>query len=222
MNTMKKTVLFLLVVSLMMGVCGCMSNYEQQKAAALEHLEEKYGKTFEIESFTARNMDMPYDLYIMKDAAGNNFSLTVRYAKDGKTEIRDGYYGIAKAEEYQKQLRDVLDRHFVQYKLFTVFTAGYFDNRYDKDYPLAEALKENNMQFFSNNYLFIDGDTAAKTDPQVYEQICSELEQRGLTLYLAIHSVTGEQLQSIDEAEEAERYLPEDYRNGPVFEKTVG
>ena len=76
-----------------------MSNYEQQKAAALEHLEEKYGKTFEIESFTARNMDMPYDLYIMKDAAGNNFSLTVRYAKDGKTEIRDGYYGIAKAAE---------------------------------------------------------------------------------------------------------------------------
>ena len=198
-----------------------MSNYEDQKAAALEHLEKKYGETFSVVSFTARNIDMPYDLYVMKDKADRQFSLTVRYSDEGQRRIQDGYYGVLKADDYQKILRDVLDRYLPDYKLFTVFTASYYEERFDGAFALSEALKENRMQFFSNNYLFVDAETASGTDARVYEQICGELEEYGLTLYLAVYSVSGEQLQNIDEEKEARLYLPEDYRTRPVFEKTI-
>lgn len=220
--TMKKTVLFLMVVSLMIGVCGCgMKSNDEKRSFVLKHMENKYSGSFEIVSFIAKNIDMPYDELVIQDQYGNKFFAYIKEDEHGNEIVQDAYYGVLKADDYDKILRSILDKYFSDYKFFSNFTAGYFDNKYDCNYALSDALKENKVQFFSDNYVFICEENLMSMDEAVYDKLTSEFEDNGLTLYIAVYSVSAEELNRIDEAEDVNLFLPGDYKVNPVFKKTI-
>lgn len=220
--TMKKTGLFLLVLLLMIGVCGCgMKSSEAEKVVALNHVENKYGGSFEVVSYTAKNIDLPYDEVLMQDQAGSKFFVYIKEDENGKMVVQDGYYGILKADEYHQILRDILDKHFTDYKLFSHFTASYFDNEYDGNYDLRDALKMNKAQFFSRNYIFVDEDDLSAVSEAAYEELSQEFEAHGLSLYIVVYSTSKEELETIDETEDVNLFLPDDYRVNPIFKNTI-
>lgn len=220
--TMKKTVLFLMVISLMIGVCGCgMKSNNEKKNSALNHMESKYGGSFEIVSFTSKNIDMPYDELVIQDQYGNNFFAYIKDDGYGNEIVQDAYYGVLKADDYDKILRSILDKYFTDYKFFSHFTASYFDNKYDSNYALSDALKENKAQFFSDNYVFICEENQMPMDETAYEKLTHEFEDNGLSLYIAVYNVSAEELNRIDETKDVNFFLPSDYRVNPVFKKTI-
>lgn len=219
-NTMKKALAFFVAIILMMGACGCMSHSEEKKDVALKHVENKYEGSFEIVSYTDKNIDMPYDEFVMKDESGRKFFLYIKENDEGEDVIQDNYYGILKATDYEKTTKKILDKYFSDYKYFFNFTAGYFDNKYDGDFELTDALKDNKRQFFTNNYIFVRKDELL-TDESRYDEMTSELKEYGLTMYLAVYPVSDEEFNCIDENNDVDQYLPDDYRVDPAFKKTI-
>lgn len=197
-----------------------MVSNDKKMAVALDHLENKYGCSFEIVSFTAMNMDMPYDELVMVDANGNKFYTYIDQNEKGELVIHDRYYGILKAEDYDQMMRSILDRFFPEYKLFSNFTAGYFDEKYDSEYPLQEALKENRVQFFSKNYLFLP-EKERNLDGDTFEKLMQALEEKGLSLYIAVYTTEDAAFQKIDEEQNVDQFLPSDYSVKPLFKKTI-
>lgn len=197
-----------------------MVSNDKKMAVALDHLENKYGCSFEIVSFTAMNMDMPYDELVIVDANGNKFYTYIDQNEKGELVIRDRYYGILKAEDYDQMMRSILDCFFPEYKLFSNFTAGYFDEKYDSEYPLQEALKENRVQFFSKNYLFLP-EKERNLDGDTFEKLTQALEKKGLSLYIAVYATEDAAFQKIDEKQDVDQFLPSDYSVKPLFKKTI-
>ena len=220
--TMKKTVLFLMVIFLMIGACGCgMRNIDERKAVALNHIEDKYSGTFEVVSFTSKNIDIPYDEIVMRDQNGKKFFVYIDEDDDGNERIQDGYYGVLKADEYRKTLITILDKYFTNYKFFTNFTANYFDNKYDENYDLSVALRTDKTQFFSKNYIFVSEECLENVSQTVYEELSKELESNVLTLYIAIYRVGIGEIGNIDETKDVNLFLPDDYRAEPEFKITI-
>ena len=216
---MKKIVLFLFVIFLMMGECGC--GMKNTKAVVLSHLESKYGGSFEMISFHGRNIDMPYDEIVMQDQYGNKFYVYIEKDDNGKEVIKDQYYGILKEDEYAQIVRDILDKYLQDYKFFPNFTASFFDNKYDGEYALSDALREEKYQFFSNNYIFMSEDNLRSVSESTFDELTKELENNGFSMFIAIHSVSSEELNNIDETKDVNNFLPDDYPVDPVYEKTI-
>ena len=220
--TMKKTVLFLMVIFLMIGACGCgMRNTDEKKVIALNHIEDKYSGSFEVVSFTSRNIDMPYDEIVMMDRRGNKFFVYIEEDDNGNEIIQDGYYGVLKAGEYRETIENILDKYFTNYKFFSNFTASYFDNKYDEAYDLSEALRVDKTQFFSKNYVFVSEECLENMSQTVYEELSSEFESNGLSLYIAVYRASVDEIAGIDETKDVNLFLPDDYRVEPEFKSTI-
>lgn len=218
---MKKVICIITSLIMIIGACGCMKNDENKKSYVLEHIENKYNKTFEIVSYTDKNIDMPYDEIVMQDSEGKLFFVYVEKNEDGEEVIQDGYYGVLKSDDYEKMIRNILDKYFSDYKFFSEFTASYFDEKYDSDYDLSDALNDNNIQFFTDSYIFVSEETASGIAESAYDELCLELEEQGLTLYLAVYAVSEAEYLSIDEEKNVNLFLPVDYNVSPVFKKTI-
>ena len=220
--TMKKVISVLLVVFLLIGACGCgMRSTDEKKAVALNHIKDKYCGTFEVVSFTSKNIDMPYDEIIMRDQNGKKFFVYIEEDDSGKEKIQDGYYGVLKADEYRKTLTTILDKYFANYKFFSNFTANYFDNKYDENYELGEALRTDKTQFFSKNYVFVSEECLENVSQTVYEELSKELESNGLSLYIAVYRAGISEIDGIDETKDVNLFLPDDYRAEPEFKFTI-
>ncbi len=186
----------------------------------IEHIENKYDEKVEIVSYTAKNIDMPYDEIVCKDSNGKMFFVRIK-KENGEQVIYDNYYGILKSEDYRKVITDILDDYLPEYKYFFNFTAGHFDNKYDKDFEITDALAENPVQFFSYNHIFITNETAEQLDGNVFENLYADIEKRGLSLYIAAYSYTESEYELIDENEDVNKYLPSDHRVDPIFEENI-
>ena len=74
--TMKKTALFLMVILLMIGACGCgMKAVKNEKNNVTIYLEEKYGKSFTLISEEGSAWPVKTKYYNVKDAGGNIFKV---------------------------------------------------------------------------------------------------------------------------------------------------
>lgn len=198
-----------------------MRNTDEKKAVALNHIMDKYCGSFEVVSFTSKNIDMPYDEIVMRDQNGKKFFVYIEEDDSGNEKIQDGYYGVLKADEYRKILTTILDKYFTNYKFFTNFTANYFDNKYDENYELGEALRTDKTQFFSKNYVFVSEECLEYVSQTVYEELSKELESKGLSLYIAVYCAGISEIDGIDETKDVNLFLPDDYRAEPEFKITI-
>lgn len=152
---MKKTVLFLVVILLLVGICGCdMKTVSNEENDIVPFLQEKYGDTFTLLSYNVRNIDIPYDEAVCENSAGQKVKVYVDYER-GLAVLSDDYYGVLKLPEYSSNLRLIVDEYCNDYKLFTQFSANYFDGNYKKDTELKIALSENREQFYTRTVLFV-------------------------------------------------------------------
>ena len=217
---MKRVLLSLITVTFLFLFCSCNKFFLSPVDIVLSELKEKYNEEFYIVDYIPKNIDASFDEFILKNSKGDIFKAYLEKA-DGEPVITDNYYGVLKQGEYKKTIKNILDNYFSEYKFFTSFNAGYFDNKYDCNYELKYALKDNKHQFFSNSYIFITDESAGYIDESNYEELCHELEKSGYTLYIAIYSVSDKEFLSIDEEKDVNLFLPDDYRVDPVFKKTI-
>lgn len=197
-----------------------MDNIQDKGTMVITYLEKKYDEQFDIVSFTAANIDMPYDYVVCKNSRGERFAVYIEQEDDQQI-IRDGYYGILKAEEYRDIIKKILSAYLPEYKYFYNFTASYFDNQYDSDYLLQDALADNKTQFFSRNYIFVSERTREKLSEAVFEEMVAALRKHGLTMYIALYSVPEDRFCVIDETQDVNLYLPTDYKAEPMFKRTI-
>ena len=217
---MKKILLYLAVIFLMIGVCGCMKGDLNQKELAIDHLENKYNEDFEIVSFESRNIDMNYDEVICKNDEGEKITVYMG-EEENELVIVDNYYGIIKRAEYKKILSEVFDDFFPEYMHFFSFTASYYDNKFTKDVDIASALLENKEQFFSRNYIFINESSAEHLNESIFKDVCDAIKKRNLSLWVSIYSVSDDEFALMDENQDVDKYLPDDYDIEPLFKETI-
>lgn len=217
---MKRVLLSLITVTFLFLFCSCNKFFLSPVDIVLSELKEKYNEEFYIVDYIPKNIDASFDEFILKNSKGDIFKAYLEKA-DGEHVITDNYYGVLKQEEYGETIKNILDKYFSEYKFFTDFNASYFDNKYDYNYELKEALKDNKNQFFSNSYIFITDESAGYIDKSNYEELCHELEESGYTLYIAVYTVSDKEFLSIDEEKDINLFLPDDYKVDPVFKKTI-
>ena len=196
-------------------------NDNEKKDRALAYINKKYGENFEIVSFFARNIDMPYDELIVSNSQKQKCKVYIEENDLGIEIIKDEYYGIIKSDEYKQMIREVLDQFLPEYKYFSDFSANYFDDIYDRDYELKDALMNEEMQFYSKNYIFISSEIASQINESVYSDITFSLKMCNLKLYIAFYIVSNEEYIGIDEKKDVNLFLPNDYRVYPVFKKII-
>lgn len=217
--TMKKTVLFLMVIVLMMGVCGCgMKTVTNERNNVVPFLQDKYEETFTLVSYEIRSMDIPYDEAVCTNALGQKVKVYIDY-EDEHVVMTDDYYGILKMPQYSANLRAVLEEYNVECKMFTRFAANYFAGTYDHNTELSQAMAENTEQFYTRTFLFIPESTQIKEN--VFVQLRETLLLKNMTMYLAVYQVDENIYATIDENQEASVYIKSEDGVKPLYEDII-
>ena len=217
--TMKKTVLFLLVIFLVIGACGCgMKTMKNERNNIVPYLEEKYGEEFTLVSYDMRSIDVPYDEAICVNALGQKLKVYVDY-EDGSTVITDNYYGTLRMPQYREVLQEIFKVIPCDFKFCTHFTAGFFDSEYDKDTPLSVALAEKKAQFFTNTFFFVPED--AEIDETMLSQIREACLAKNITMYFAVYKMDAQTYAAIDETQQGSTYIRFEDGDKPLYEITI-
>lgn len=99
-----------MTILVMLGVSGCMNNHEKNIEEMLEHMQEKYGVEFEMQSYVPRNIDCSYDVWLCKAKGDDEVIEVHRYygklAKDGK--YADEYYSRLVQDEVERRAQEAL------------------------------------------------------------------------------------------------------------------
>ena len=109
----------------------------------LKHLEEKYG-----EKFIPLNMNSEYikglDILQVYKEGTNPVTDKVeacREEKDGKVEFYDGYFGMIIRPEYEKMIKDEVDKIFPESKVYLEYGDDNFNEILNKDSTYEDAIK---------------------------------------------------------------------------------
>lgn len=216
---MKKVLCLVLSVILVLGVSGCMDNVKIEKQRKLveeaaEYLEKKYDEEFTNVSVISESIAVSFNEVIFSPKLKPDISFSV-YEDDGQ--FRDDYYGKLIHAEYDDLIRGMLEKEITGIKVFSMFTAGYFDDKFTSKTTLTEALETDKNQFFSNVYVFA---AEGNIDEELFKSICNEIESNNLKLYIAIYEIDEKSFDELNE-ENYLKYLDENYKLTPVYKKTV-
>ena len=146
---MKRKILLIISIIAIFGgtIVGCGSEKIKEKKQMtkeeaklsrqneiLKHLEEKYG-----EKFIPLNMNSEYikglDILQVYKEGTNPVTDKVeacREEKDGKVKFYDGYFGMIIRPEYEKMIKDEVDKIFPESKVYVKFPT----------YSLNDSLKQ--------------------------------------------------------------------------------
>lgn len=99
-----------MTILVMLGVSGCMNNHEKNIEEMLEHMQEKYGVEFEMQSYVPRNVDCSYDVWLCNAKGDEELIEVHRYygklAEDGK--YADEYYSRLVQDEVERRAQEAL------------------------------------------------------------------------------------------------------------------
>lgn len=219
MKILSKFLCLLLTIILVLGVSGCMSSIITNNESRLiektnEYLEKKYNEKFLFVSIMSENMAVPYSTLVFSPESNPDIKFNAYVDEE---QFSDDYYGVLIQPEYNEMIKDIVGKEMKNIKLFSTFTAGYFDNEFTKDTSLLSALSLDKSQFFSNTYVFID---ESNVDEKKFDDICTELKNKNLTLYIAFYKVQDSDFSYINESNYL-NYIQENYDLNPVYKVTV-
>ena len=113
MRKIKKTKKALVagLIALLLGITGCTSSSEKKNEEMLDHMQEKYGVEFEIQSYIPRSYACSYDVWFC-NAVGDDPEMD-------KIEVHRYYGDMAKDREYEdkyysRMMRDEVERRAME------------------------------------------------------------------------------------------------------------
>ncbi len=209
---MKKIVLNLTCFIILVGFITSCSNNIPQKAK--KYLENKYGESFILNSSIGSSTDQSnYEIFFYSESHPNNI---VKVYYENK-EFKDNYYGILINDEYKLMLDSILNKHFNQIKYYFNFTANYFDSSLVNKNQFQDAISHFKESFYSNTLIFINDDN--NLTEYEFNNILNELQNKGLTGYIAIYRLSTSEYDSITDSN-YNKFLSESYEIKPIFKAT--
>ena len=171
---MKRKVLLIISIIAIFGgaVVGCGSEKIKEKKQMtkeeaklsrqneiLKHLEEKYG-----EKFIPLNMNSEYikglDILQVYKEGTNPVTDKVeacREEKDGKVEFYDGYFGMIIRPEYEKMIKDEVDKIFPESKVYVEFPTYSLNDSLKQGSTYEDALNVGE-RFYAGVKIYIERD----------------------------------------------------------------
>ena len=216
----KKAVLFLIMVTfLMIGACGCgMRTIKNEKSNVVPYLQDKYAEEFTLETYEMRSIDIPYDEAVCVNANGQKVKVYIDYEDNGVV-MTDNYYGTLKMPQYREALQAVVEKYAAEYKLFTQFSANYFDSACNHEMPLCQAMTEKTAQFYTRTFLFIP--ETVQMDEKAFLQLRENLLQKNMTMYLAVYQIPQDVYATIDEKQKASIYITGENEVEPLYKEVI-
>ncbi len=123
----EKIAIGIISIILMIGVCGCMSNNNENKDVVeqggsvkdmmMEHMREKYNEEFEFVNIDTEVWTAPYTEMIVKSEKFPNHRIVVqRYSETGA--IVDNYMDFHMKERIEKELTEIVKEIYPKSKVF--------------------------------------------------------------------------------------------------------
>lgn len=172
--------------------------FEDNSTKAIDYLEKKYGEEFVGIKWYDSNV---YGCYPI---ANEDWIVKVYFLReDGKSFIRDDYYGWLKKDEYLEMTHKIIRQWFPdeEMKVFSNFSSSYFKDEYTTTTPLMDAMVDNPLNFISTLSVFVAADDGMNTN--AFELRCHNLvESLRLANYnslLVVYAVRGDNLETIEE-----------------------
>jgi len=171
---MKKTILFLMVIFLMIGACGCMLNNNENKAeiikdAALKHLEQNYSDSFKPLGYVSD--DWAYD-YSTVSFESKKYDDTVEvrvYSGDSEYIFEDNYFTLVMHDDSEEFFDRIIRGYGLSAVVKTKFVSFSLPKNLDGELSFAEYVSSEqcNMEV----YLI----TEADVDSQILESILTDI-----------------------------------------------
>ena len=187
MRKMKKNKKTLIagLITLMIGVTGCVSSSEKKNEEMLEHMQEKYGVEFEIQSYIPRSYACSYDVWFC-NAVGDDPELDKievhRYygdmAKD--REYIDKYYSRMMRDEVERRAMEALEKVTDEAKVY-IPSLEFADEEYNEPDQLDEFLQSERGRYAFGLIIFIkDKESEGVLNADVIAKLQEELLEAGL------------------------------------------
>ena len=153
MRIAKRIVLLMLVLTIIVGGCGCRmrTNSKNRKentqgkiiASMREHLDDKYGYIdYEIEGFIGAGWD-PYDLLNLSteiDGVKESFHVE-RHKTDNGYEFYDNYFGLVIRDAFEEKVYEKVKNFFEDCKVFCHMQTTNYSNMLGKESTLEDLLE---------------------------------------------------------------------------------
>ena len=218
-NIMKKPLLIFIIMFLMIGACGCgMKQMKTERELVVPYLQSKYEETFTLVSYEARSIDIPYDEAVCVNETGQKIKVYIDYNEEDIV-LSDDYYGILSMPQYYEKFRKILEAHNINCKLFTQFTANYFDSEFNHTTLISQAMKDKKEQFYTRSTLFISD--SEHLDADKFDELCSALLSENMTMYLAVYMVDENTYSTLDVSQKASMYIHSENGDKPLYEEIV-
>lgn len=184
---MKKTYVILLLVIFL--TTGCSKVNEKM---AEQHLEDKYNEDFSY----VKLLDSPVSVgditngkeYHFVSQNGDNISV-VCGEKEDKYSCVDGYYQYLVYDDMYNEIKTIISKYIPSIKMNMSFSSSIFENSWDKNTPLKQALAENSFNLFTYVNIFTYG-LDETIISQIEQNMWNELEQKELSLNTRIFNIS--------------------------------
>ena len=191
---MKKTYVILLLVIFLTTGCSKVN-----KKMAEQHLEDKYNEDFSY----VKLLDSPVSVgditngkeYHFISQNGDNISV-VCGEKEDKHSCVDGYYQYLVYDDMYNEIKTIISKYIPSIKMNMSFSSSIFENSWDKNTPLKQALAENSFNLNTNVMIFtynLDQNIISKIEQNMWY----ELEQKGLSLNTRIFNISLDEYNSL-------------------------
>ena len=166
---------------------------------AERHLEDKYNQHFTY----VKLLDSPVSVgditngkeYHFLSQNGDNISVVCGEQED-KYSCVDGYYQYLIYDDMFDKIKTTISKYIPNMKMKMSFFSSIFENTWDKETSLEQALSENSFNLNANVMIFtynLDQNIISKIEQNMWY----ELEQKGLSLYVRIFNISLDEYNSL-------------------------
>ena len=186
---MKKILSIICCLTVFLAITGCS---KVSKKMAEQHLEDKYNENFTY----VKLLDSPVSVsditngkeYHFISENGDNISVVCGKQGD-KYSCVDGYYQYLIYEDMYNEIKTIISKYLPNIKMKINFISSIFENSWNKDTLLNQALSENSINLNTNVRIFTY-DLDENMINQIEKNMWYELEQRKLSLNIQIYNIS--------------------------------
>lgn len=145
----KRIVLIVASLIMLIGATGCMDNnknnttitLDEAKAAVLDYLSQKYGKSFECVGYQKPSLTNNEYTFALVEEGKNyeGYGFKAHYNPNAQIEFADGYFGVLTRDE---TTQFVLNSKFCdKFKVFVEFSRITYDGQLNSSSTLSDAVE---------------------------------------------------------------------------------
>ncbi len=184
----------------MIGVTGCMSKKEADRAA-VEKFKEKYGVDCEIVyneviDDSVENRDEIH-VYVDKWMEKGETAVIYSWKEKEKAVSEDNLFGFIIREDYEKAAREAVTCQFSDAKVYVSYVSSAFSDTLTRESTLEDAYSAGEKMI-----TYMDIIVVSQEEKEVFEQkaesVCDELKEAKLYGNVRIYAVSEEAYERMD------------------------